>query len=118
MIDKLVNEFEIALEKEQPYIGFEDRRQIALTLEKFLQTKIYEHGAIYHIDRTFFWALSEKDKESLLAEARYFNHRRIFHSVLENVKAEELKENLKIKDYKGGEFIEHQLHTTVYVLKP
>lgn len=118
MIDKLVNEFENIIEKTQPYFGFEDRRQITKELKKFLQTKIYEHGAVYHIDKIFFEELSLKDREEILKEAQYYNLRRIVQSVLDYKRTEELKENLTIKSFKGGEFKEHQLHTTLYVLKP
>ena len=118
MINKIVFEFETTLEKEQPFIGFEDRRQITLVLKKILQNILYQYSFTYHIDGELFDSLSDDFKADLIEDARCSNVRLMAKALLsEGAGVEKFEKNVQLTCPENGNFREHQLRSTVYILK-
>ena len=102
MIDKIVKEFGIALEKEQPYIGFEDRRQIALTLKSLLQKRLLDVTVEHYIDKHWYDQSDEEGKRKLGGYSKESNIIRLVSSLAgNNCLEEKIEKNKKVYSMKN-----------------
>ena len=124
MIDKLVNEFEIALEKEQTYLHHNDRRQVVLTFNNFLKSKLIQIMAEHHVDKHWYDQSDEEGKKKLEAYSKESNIIRLVSSLAgNNCLEEKIEKNKPVTEHSDGKPLENfylttKISHTLYVLKP